>query len=326
MELILSDKSGLEVCVLDKAEVDIDLNDTRDFEMKLKRGDLKDTMKSGARVYIPNTEYGGIIGAYSTDTAYDTVTFSGYTWRGLLDKKVIEPDSDSGEKTVSGSLESILKELVEPKFGGLFRVSDIPQIDIENFKFERYVSLLNGIYALLKSVNFRLKLSYRQGEPNGGGYIQLSAAEIKDYSDEIELSQDSRLDFKMTKVQNGVNHLIGIDKDSKVASVHLYVQSDGSIGQTQYYKGADEIVGIYEGSADDMEEFKKSCTDKLSSLMNYSSFEMNITELDADAEIGDTVSGRDYMTGMYMAKPIENKIITVSDGVMAIEYRLEGAE
>ena len=58
--------------------------------------------------------------------------------------------------------------------------------------------------------------------------------------------------------------------------------------------------------------------------MNKSAFEMDVETLDIDVNIGDIVGGRDYLTGLYMAKPVERKIWRVENGVPTIEYKLEG--
>ena len=39
---------------------------------------------------------------------------------------------------------------------------------------------------------------------------------------------------------------------------------------------------------------------------------------------GDIVGGRDYLTGMYGAKPIENIIYSITGGVASKAYELEG--
>ena len=43
-----------------------------------------------------------------------------------------------------------------------------------------------------------------------------------------------------------------------------------------------------------------------------------------DVDIGDIVGGRDYVTGMVMAKPVENKIYTEENGEISKDYTLEG--
>ncbi len=60
---------------------------------------------------------------------------------------------------------------------------------------------------MLKSVGYRLqiRLIKEQDEPC---YILIEAVPITDYSAQIELSQDSRLNFTMDDKQDGVNHLV----------------------------------------------------------------------------------------------------------------------
>ena len=58
--------------------------------------------------------------------------------------------------------------------------------------------------------------------------------------------------------------------------------------------------------------------------MNSTSFSMDVEALDMEVEIGDIIGGRDYVTGMYAAKPIAKKIYKVSGGKVSLEYEIEG--
>lgn len=42
--------------------------------------------------------------------------------------------------------------------------------------------------------------------------------------------------------------------------------------------------------------------------------------------IGDIVGGRDYLTGMYMSKPVKNIIYEITNDVESITYKLEGED
>ena len=66
-------------------------------------------MTFGNIVYAAGTEYGGIIGQVNTQTSLDTVSLKGYTWRGILDKKIIKPPAGQDHLVVSGELNSIIK-------------------------------------------------------------------------------------------------------------------------------------------------------------------------------------------------------------------------
>ena len=58
--------------------------------------------------------------------------------------------------------------------------------------------------------------------------------------------------------------------------------------------------------------------------MNSTSFSMDVESLKISVEIGDIVGGRDYITGMYAAKPVAKKIYRLENGTESLEYELEG--
>lgn len=58
--------------------------------------------------------------------------------------------------------------------------------------------------------------------------------------------------------------------------------------------------------------------------MNKMTFQMDVAKLGIKVEIGDIVGGRDYLTGMYMSKPVENIIYEITNGEETITYKLEG--
>ena len=60
--------------------------------------------------------------------------------------------------------------------------------------------------------------------------------------------------------------------------------------------------------------------------MNFTSFSMDVEALKLEIEIGDIIGGRDYVTGMYAAKPIAKKIYKMSGGTASLEYEIEGDE
>lgn len=178
---------------------------------------------------------------------------------------------------------------------------------------------------MLKSVGYRLSIRHKreQGIP---GYILIEAVPIADYSDEIELSKDCGLNYTMEDKRNGVNHLIVTGKgelqDRNV--FHLYVWPDGSFKKTQYYTGLDEIVQVYENTSTETDELESQSVKKLQDLCSKKTFGMDIAKLGIDVDIGDVVGGRDYLTGMYSSKPIENIIYSITNRIESKEYELEG--
>ena len=327
--VILTNPYGNEIKTLKFKKLDVDLNDTRDFDLTILTGDWDNSMQYGARVFVPGTEFGGVIGKKKIDTEENEIMLSGYCWRGVLNSKVIEPPAGQDYKTVSGELNEVVAELIaEADFDGLFSVSaKNTNVTVTNYQFDRYITLLEGIEKMLQTKGYKLSIVYTQREGGAPGYVTLSATEIKDYSKQIELSQDNRLGFIFSETQNGVNHLIclgkGELKDRLV--VHLYADSEGNISETKYYSGLEEVVDTYENnSIETKDEMIEPGTEQLKKLMNMQSFDMDIEALGIEVDIGDVIGGKDYITGMSLAKPISNKIYTEEAGKIKKQYKVEG--
>lgn len=327
MELILADKNRKEVKELLNVGIDIDLNGTRDFELSVHREAWGEEFEYGGFVFVPGTEIGGRIGRIYTDTSLEVIKICGLTWRGMLNGKIITPPATQAHRVASGELNSILKGLIEPEYSGIFIVSSADTgIRLKSYQFDRYCTLLSGIEKMLKSVGYKIKISYQ--EPTQEiGYVQIEAVPIADYSEEIELSQDSRLDFWMNNIKNGYNHMIVTGKgeleDRNV--FHLYAWPDGSIRKEQYYTGIDENAYVYENTSTETDEVEEKAREEFKKIMNRQEFGMNATALNLEVMIGDILGGRDYLTGVYMASPVSNIIFTTDDnGIINTEYQLEG--
>ena len=327
-QLILADQNLKDIDPVMDAEIDIAIgSDENDYEIKVRRDQWREEYTFGNVFYIKDTEYGGIIGEVDTSTAEDTISLLGRTWRGMLDKKIIRPPAGQDYKRASGELNAVLGELITEQFDDYFVVSqDDTGVSLTNYQFDRYCTLLSGINKMLKSVGYRLKIRYVQQERGQPGYVELSSAPIVDYSEQIELSQDSQLNFAFKNCRNGVNHLICLGKgelqDRQV--IDLYVQEDGSIGSESYYTGVQEIAATYEDTSSETDELEEKGREKLLELMNNTSFSMDVESLNMDVEIGDIIGGRDYLTGLYAKKPIVKKIYRVEDGEPSLEYGIEG--
>lgn len=326
-QLILADQNLKDIAPVMDAETDIAIGEENDYEIKIPRDEWRSEYTFGNVFYVKDTEYGGIIGEVDTSTAEDTISLLGRTWRGMLDKKIIRPPTGQDYKKVSGELNAVLGELITEQFDDYFVVSqDDTGVSLTNYQFDRYCTLLSGINKMLKSVGYRLKIRYVQQERGQPGYVELSSTPIVDYSEQIELSQDSQLNFTFKNCRNGVNHLICLGKgelqDRQV--IDLYVQEDGSIGSEPYYTGVQEIAATYEDTSSETDELEEKGREKLLELMNNTSFSMDVESLNMDVEIGDIIGGRDYLTGLYAKKPIVKKIYRVEDGESSLEYGIEG--
>ena len=326
--VILANENLRELGAIKDANITVDLNGDRTFSVQIARSNWRPELTFSSLIYIMGTEYGGIIGEVLTDTTLDYVELKGLSWRGRLAKRIIQPPTGSDYKVVSGELHTVMKSLIEPEFDGLIVVSqEDTGVNVSNYQFDRYCTLYDGLVKMLKSKWYRLQLSFRreQGEP---GYLFVEAVPIVDYSNRIELSRDCQLNYTMDDKRDGVNHLIVAGKgelqDRNV--LHLYVQEDGSIGTQQYYTGLREVAEVYENTSTETDELWSKSEERLQELMNKKTFRMDVAKLGLDIGIGDIVGGRDYLTGLYMAKPVENIVYELTNDVESRTYKLEGED
>ena len=330
MELIQTDTSGKELGNIMKANIDFEVGEEKDsindFEVEFKRYYWTGDVKMGCRIFSPNTEFGGVVSQIDTDTGANTITVKGYTWRGMMKKKIIQPEYGQDYYKVSGEINTIVGGLVKKSFPGLFYGTEIDTGIHLNFQFERYCNLHDGIVKMLKTVGYRLDIRYIQGERDEAGYVQVQAVQIVDYSEEYEMSNDNNMTFRMIDNQRGINHLICLGKGElkERVVVHLYVDEKGKIGTEQYYKGTAEITEVYDSNGSEEEELIKNGTKKLEESKNKTEYNMTMKKIEGNIDIGDIVGGRNYLLNISIKKPIGRKIWAIAEGKETLEYKLEG--
>ena len=332
LKFIVANEKGEELGYVKEANyIDLELGETNDFELEFSADAWKEEAYNwGYRIFIPNTEYGGLLEERKTSTGQGTVTWLGYTWRGLLNQKIIQPPNGETHLTVSGDANKIIKDIIGSRFGSLFVAeTEASGIEIRNYQFDRYCTVLEGLEKMLAGKQARLKICYKQGTPGLlDSAVLLSAVPITDWSEHLEYSQDGRLTFTTEDYRRGINHLIcaGEGEGTERQVLHLYVQGDGSILQDKpYYSGLAEREALYSyTSVEDLEQLKKDGIKQLESLKNYRGMEAHINNVDVD--IGDMVGGRDRVTGMSIQQPVVGKILTIKDGEIDVEYKLKGAK
>lgn len=329
MEMILTDVDRLELSYLDIASyIDIDVGNTNDFEISLSREDVRRyDAKKGCCIFAPGTEFGGIIEDVQSNTEDAEITFTGYTWRGLLNHMIIEPPNGQGYLTVSGDANRVLEKVLNKGTGLLFEVPDsVSGINIPKYQF-RYIPALEGLAAMLEKSKARLDIQAVQGDAGEPFKLLIRAVKIKNYSEDVEYNGDNQIGVSVRDFGAGINHLICLGKGelAERTVVHLYVQLDRSIGKKQYYTGTDERTAVYDySSAENAEVLESEGKKRLKELMNYKSATANTSK--TDLAIGDIVSARDRDTGVSLSRPVVNKIYTYQNGTETLECKLKGEQ
>lgn len=316
--VIYTDSNRLPQGELHNYSIDLDIGKDNDFQISMN---LKNhCMSHGSIWYVENTEYGGIVDDVKIDTKKNKVYYSGRAFRGVLAKKIIEPESGQDYYTVSGDANRILEQLIEKV--GLSDIFVVPTDDagikILNNQFERYTDMYAGIQKMLSSVNAKLVCTV-----TGDVKVQIRATQIEDLSRKYEYSDDYGMQVIFEQNRGGVNHLIclGGGELAERTVVHLYVDNYGNVGDTQYYKGVSEITEIYEyGNIESDEELRKQGIQKLNELKNRDSLTAQFDKLDVD--IGDIVGGKNRQTGVTMKEVISSEIVKIKNDRCTVTYKV----
>ena len=318
-DIIVAAPDGTELRCMLFSKYDIEVGDEENsFLVTCPRAEWE-SVANDSRVYIPGTEYGGLFKRLESDTKNNSVAVGGLTWRGMLQRKIISPPSGQDYATDSGELNAILGTRVSAAFPGLFVGSSESTGIVVTYQYNRYTTLYEGLKALLKSVGYKMQIEYDQIQRK----VVVSAVPIVDYSSEIEYSSDMSADYSMTIDRTGINHLVclgsGELKDRTV--VHLYVDGNGVISQTQTFYGENEIAEVYDYAGASRDDLIQSGIDQLKNEINLNEFSINL-ESEREVAVGDIVGARDYITGYTVTAPITTKLIKFEDGLIKIEYKL----
>ena len=318
-EVIIADASGVELRSILFREYDFEIGDKENsFLITCNRAEWEN-VSDNARIYIPGTEYGGIYKRLESDTRYNAVAVGGYTWRGMLQNKVICPPSGEDYATDSGELNQILARRVSSALPGLFVGSEESTGVTVSYQYGRYVTLYEGLKEMLRSAGYKMRIQYDQEQCR----VVVDAVPIVDYSAQIEYSSDMNANYSMVINKMGVNHLIclgsGELKDRTV--IHLYADVNGVISQTQTQFGADEVTDVYDYAGAEADNLIESGTDQMKANASKNEFAIDL-ESAQDVAVGDIVGCRDYITGNTMTAPITTKVVKWKNGFETVEYQL----
>lgn len=269
MDLIYTDETGKDIDIISAYVLDMAFgSDENNFELRMPITDH--CLQKSYHIYMQDTEYGGIVDDIGASTEDDEVIYTGRTFHGILEKKIIQPDGDY--LYLSGEANAVLGRLI-----ALLDVTDIFEssaadsgIYIVNYKVPRYVPAYTAINNMLHE--YGGKLLIRVSEL---GKAVLSAKPYINYFASEEWDR-SEMSYCFTKKLNRINHLIcaGLGNLSDRHVIHLFADENGAIQpyaltehplcdddyilDTRHQKlfGSDEIMDFYDyGNAQMVENY-----------------------------------------------------------------------
>ena len=295
------------------ADVDFEVGDSdasNDFEITTPEGIQG--------LYIPGTEWGGLVEYVELSNTSAEKTYKGWTWRGLLSQRIIIPPSGSDYKTVSGDANNIIRQLIGTSFGTLIRVpTKSSGITITNHQFTLYETLLDGLTEMLEEVGAKLYIHAEKEAP--GKPIVVYVEAVTATTLEATYTDESPVTLAVKSDGMGINHLYACGKGDLQARkrMDLYLDNKGLVSTTKYYTGIQERVEYYDANNIEDDELYKYGEKRLLERASSTTIEIK-ADSSADLEVGDIVKG--YLNGVEIFAPVKKKVYKIADGVAEAEY------
>ena len=195
-------------------------------------------LKEDQLIYISGTEYGGIIDAIEVDTANLKMIYTGRTWHGILENKILYPPKGYDYLYLQGDANDVLRYLLE-------RMNIIP-----GEANELYVAPEHAFMSVADTdsyIDIDMRVSSQSGNyAHGYTFIRdmlyandaklkivdgvLSAVPLIDYSNDDEFLEGTD-QFKAKRSYNSLNrlHCMGSGNLSKRHIIDLYLDENGGL-------------------------------------------------------------------------------------------------
>lgn len=329
MIFFLADKDRYDYDIVnEKCSIDIELGGENDFQIEVPIPLYKKEMLENAGyVYCSGTEYGGRISDVSISTEDGIVKLYGQTFRGMLGEKVVEPPSGQAYLYISGDLNECLEKLISTQFGSLFEVTGTKTgVSVTDYKVNRYDYALDAINSLLNKNGYRLNIEVVSEDEQFS--VILSAVEQEENGDEI--SQDYGINFSISKKVSTFNYIIALGGGQleKRTVIYLHQKEDGSIEKVSSIPSGEDVrVYKYDYSSSESSENPDELFDGASAKfeeINERDSQTLTIDANLDLNIGDIVSGKDFLTGIEIRQPVTKKIIKVENENVAFSYEIGG--
>lgn len=318
MDIVISTPDGKKQKILDDFSLDLEFGIGLGNDFKL--AGVNERLALGSRVWIPNTEYGGVIDDDNPSRTVkgDSIYYHGRTWQGILEGNIVMPDSGQDYLTLSGTCNGLIKALIDrSKLSDVFTVSTATSPPISNYKFNRYIDLYTAIRGMLASVNQRLEIKAIDGA------IVLNSKEITDWGD---LLGAENVAFSARRNNRPVNHLICLGKGElkEREVVHLFADEKGNISQTQSLFGLDHVGQVYDISSKSGSELLSAGKSKLKKLQEDKNTAKAVLPDAVGMSIGDSVTAVSTTYGVRAKANITGVVLKIQNGFCSVTPKADG--
>lgn len=313
MDIIYTDSNLVDVGILQAYTLDYSIGGDNTFSVDT---DISGPLINGGIFYVEGQEYGGFIDSSKIDTKSGKKTSSGRTWRGFLSSYILEPDAGDDYLNVTGSLSTVIGDLITRcDIGSLCSVGT-NVIETVNYDFNRYTDLYSGLIALLKTVGAKLTLEWDAATKK----VKIGSAYITTYSNDSD-----RVNFTIQKASRLPNAVIGLGSGelSNRTVITRYIDTNGDVVENSPYSSGTDVWMIkYDyPNAESVDELVKGAIDALNDARSSSDY-IKIAVNNLNLDVGDVVTATEVNTGMSVTAEVVEKIVKIKDDKTSISYQV----
>lgn len=330
MEFYFADQNRINTGILPRdAYLDMDIGKENDFKLTIPLSMYdREKMIHGGFVYSPNTEFGGILNSYEVDTGKNEISFSGKSFRGMLQEGYTKVENGQDYAIVNGDVQTCMRTAIgSPLYDGLIVLPNVAAgVSVSNLQLTRYCDWLDASYQILRKVNRKPLINIVE-DADGDlikFHVELTSEPIKDLSEEIENSQDGLVHFVITKAdKKPFDYILALGqgelKDRTV--IYLKINEDGSLTEVSSIPLNARTYKYDYASAEDRETLIEESKKQASEINGTDTQKITIGD-NVKASIDDIVGGRDYVTGTYIKQAITKVIYKYSNHIESYSYTI----
>lgn len=307
MKLVVTDSSYRNQGFIKRFKLDMEfgLGDKGEDSDFLLTVPCRMKIPTGSLIYIPGTEWGGIIkepwAMQDKESIYRC--YHGLTWHGLMDERVLYPDSGIDHLVVSGDASEIIQTLIE-RVGlqDLFQAAPSTGLVISSWQFDHDSTYFySGLMKMLESVGYILDI-----KRNSTGKTLIGAIPKPVHTED---SRASHMGFTAKKLRP-INHLICLGKGELKdrIRVDLYADKSGDISQTQTIFGVNIREEIYDLGSAELDELIEQGTKYLKDKQELTYLEMSLPE-GIYYPIGSEVNRKVKQMGLEMSGKVNGMVV-----------------
>ena len=253
-DLVYTDPDLNDIGILEEYSVDLDINGEKTFELECDSF----VMDKGSIWYVEDTEFGGIVDGYETNSNEQDVKYSGRSWRGILNNKIVFNGDEVAIQDPNDNDDSIL---VTRQFNFNGYVKDIFNDLIKEYKLDSFFVCEDCV---LSEEDYLNGMDYASSNPIEEHESTTVLNEDGSYSSEDDESYASEYDGPITIGSGGVS----------VYSIMDTIAVRNNLCLVLRYEQRDRRVHIYPVSSNDYTD-----------MMTYNRDNTNVFETKVDWNI-----------------------------------------